>query len=111
MPSADRGGRDHALGQSQRAGADPGALSLLGELAQIPVRAPARRLAREEGLLCGISAGANVAAAIEYANDPANRDKLVVTILPDFGERYLQTALFDHCRYEGSDAIDALRRA
>jgi cysteine synthase A len=67
----------------------------------------ARRLAREEGLLCGISAGANVAASIEYANDPANRDKLIVTILPDFGERYLQTALFDHCRYEGSDEVSA----
>jgi len=67
--------------------------------------AMARRLAREEGLLCGISAGANVAAAIEYARDPANRDKLIVTILPDFGERYLQTALFDHCRYEGSDDV------
>jgi cysteine synthase A len=67
----------------------------------------ARRLAREEGLLCGISAGANVAAAIEYARAPANRDKLIVTILPDFGERYLQTALFDHCRYEGSDEVAA----
>jgi cysteine synthase A len=67
----------------------------------------ARRLAREEGLLCGISAGANVAAAIEYANDPTNRDKLIVTILPDFGERYLQTTLFDHCRYEGSDEVTA----
>jgi cysteine synthase A len=67
----------------------------------------ARRLAREEGLLCGISAGANVAASIEYANDPANRGKLIVTILPDFGERYLQTALFDHCRYEGSDEVSA----
>jgi cysteine synthase A len=67
----------------------------------------ARRLASEEGLLCGISAGANVAAAIDYANDPRNRDKLIVTILPDFGERYLQTALFDHCRYEGSDEVMA----
>lgn len=67
----------------------------------------ARRLACEEGLLCGISAGANVAAAIEYAREPANHDKLIVTILPDLGERYLQTALFDHCRYEGSDEVGA----
>jgi hypothetical protein len=38
---------------------------------------------------------------------PAHHDKLIVTILPDFGERYLQTALFDHCRYEGSDEVTA----
>ena len=65
----------------------------------------ARRLAREEGILCGISAGANVAAAIRYAKQAGNDGKLVVTIIPDFGERYLQTVLFEHCRYEGSDAI------
>jgi cysteine synthase A len=67
-----------------------------------------RRLAREEGLLCGISAGANVAAALDYARQEGNAGKLVVTIVPDFGERYLQTALFDACRYEGSDAIGPL---
>lgn len=63
----------------------------------------ARRLAREEGILCGISAGANVAAALEYADEERNAQKLVVTIIPDFGERYLQTALFEPFRYEGSD--------
>ncbi len=63
------------------------------------------RLAREEGILCGISAGANVAAALRYARRPQNSEKLVVTIIPDFGERYLQTALFESCRFEGSDQI------
>jgi cysteine synthase A len=65
--------------------------------------AMARRLARDEGILCGISAGANVLGAIAYAKQPRNAGKLIVTIIPDFGERYLQTALFAPCRYEGSD--------
>ena len=64
-----------------------------------------RRLACEEGILCGISAGANVLAALRYAREPRNAGKLVVTIIPDFGERYLQTALFERFRYEGSDAV------
>jgi cysteine synthase A len=67
--------------------------------------AMARRLARDEGILCGISAGANVLGAIAYAKQPRNAGKLVVTIIPDFGERYLQTALFAPCRYEGSDEV------
>ncbi len=71
--------------------------------------AMARRLAREEGILCGISAGANVLAAIRYARQPGNEKKLIVTIIPDFGERYLQTALFETCRYEGSDEIAEYR--
>jgi cysteine synthase A len=66
----------------------------------------ARRLACEEGILCGISAGANVLAAVAYAREPRNAGKLVVTIIPDFGERYLQTALFERFRYEGSDGVD-----
>jgi cysteine synthase A len=67
----------------------------------------ARRLAREEGILCGISAGANVVGSIEYARQPQNAGKLIVTIIPDFGERYVQTALFANCRYEGSDELGA----
>jgi len=68
--------------------------------------AMALRLAREEGILCGISSGANVHASIEYAKRPGNENKLIVTIVCDYGERYIQTALFEACRYEGSDDID-----
>ncbi len=65
----------------------------------------ARRLAKEEGLLCGISSGAAVQAALKYAEKPGNADKLVVVIIPSFGERYLGTDLFAPYRYEGSDEI------
>ncbi|MBP7864847.1 MAG: cysteine synthase A [Acidobacteria bacterium] len=57
--------------------------------------AVARRLAREEGLLVGISAGANVWAALEVASRPENRGKRIVTLACDTGERYLSTWLFE----------------
>ena len=65
----------------------------------------ARRLALEEGLLCGISSGAAVCAALEYAKGSGADDGLIVVILPSFGERYIQTMLFDPYRYEGSDDL------
>jgi cysteine synthase A len=65
----------------------------------------AQALARDEGILCGISAGANVFAAVEYARREENRGKTIVTIICDFGERYVQTLLFQAYRYEGSDDV------
>ena len=58
----------------------------------------ARALGAEEGILGGISTGANVWAALEVAKRPENAGKLIVTIVCDFGERYISTALFEHIR-------------
>ncbi|GAB4062716.1 cysteine synthase A [Uliginosibacterium sediminicola] len=55
----------------------------------------ARRLAREEGILCGISCGAAAAAAVRVAQRPENAGKTIVVILPDSGERYLSSVLFE----------------
>ena len=73
-------------------------LSLVDEVVQVTNDESvemARRLHREEGITCGISCGAAVAAAVKVASRPENQGKLLVTVLPDAGERYLSSILFE----------------
>jgi cysteine synthase len=73
-------------------------LSLVDRVEQVTNEdaiAMARRLARDEGILSGISCGAAMAVAVRLAAEPANKGKIIVAILPDAGERYLSGALFE----------------
>jgi cysteine synthase A len=64
----------------------------------------ARRVAKEEGILVGISGGAAIEAALRVAAKPENKGKLIVVIVPDYGERYISTVLFEDYRNEALNA-------
>ena len=77
---------------------DPAAESTVDEVFQATkedAATMARRLAKEEGMLAGISSGAAAFAALEVGNRPENEGNLIVAVLPDTGERYLSTGFFE----------------
>jgi cysteine synthase A len=80
-------------------------LDLVDEIIQVQdedAKETARRLARQEGILCGISSGAAAWAALQVAGRPENAGKTIVVVLPDTGERYLSTDLFDFPEASGT---------
>ncbi|REJ97279.1 MAG: cysteine synthase A [Planctomycetota bacterium] len=76
-------------------------MSLVDEVVQVTDEEAmelAPRIAKEEGIICGISCGANMAAALKVAVRPESEGKTIVVVLPDSGERYLSTPMFDFAR-------------
>lgn len=74
---------------------DRGVVDIIYSVGDIDAVDTAKKLAADEGILCGISSGAAMYAGLEFAKMPDNEGKLIVVILPDTGERYLSSVLFD----------------